>query len=73
MSLSKHCIQCGAIHEGRSNYCRDECERTFNNRKREEKAGTKCRLCNRAFRRHRAKQEQVEPVLSEHTITQELQ
>jgi hypothetical protein len=70
MALS---IQCGEIHEERGNYCSDNCERKFNNRKREERAGTKCRLCNRAFRRPKVKQEHTDAVLNEHITTQELQ
>jgi transposase-like protein len=53
MALSKHCIQCGELHDGRSNYCCDECERTFNNKKRAERAGKKCRLCGRKYRKPR--------------------
>jgi hypothetical protein len=70
MSLSKHCIECGELHERRSNYCKDDCERTFNNKKRHERAGTKCRLCNRAFRRPKVKQSPTTPVLNEHNPEQ---
>jgi hypothetical protein len=69
--MTKHCVECGELHQRRSNYCKDECERTFNNKKREEMAGTKCRLCNRAFRRPKVTQEQEDAVLVKHSTSQE--
>jgi hypothetical protein len=69
--MTKHCVECGELHQRRGNYCKDECERTFNNKKRQERAGTKCRLCNRAFRRPKGKQEQEGAVPVEHSESQE--
>lgn len=34
-----------------SPYCSDECRRTAKNEKRDHRAGEKCRLCGRKFRR----------------------
>jgi hypothetical protein len=50
-------------------FCSTDCRRDFRNRKRNERAGKYCRLCKRRM----PKQRESDPVLSEHTITQELQ
>lgn len=65
--MTKHCAECGEIHEQRGFFCTPACRRDFRNRKRAEKAGKRCRLCGRVFPHPRIKQEQRDGVPREHT------
>jgi hypothetical protein len=71
--MEKFCANCGGHHEQRGFFCTTDCRRDFRNRKRNEKAGKKCRLCGRVIPRPRTQQSQQDAVLREHRLPEESQ
>jgi hypothetical protein len=45
--MTKHCVQCGAVHEKRGYFCDPACHKAYRKAKSDERAKKKCRLCGR--------------------------
>ncbi len=78
--MTKHCINCGELHEKRGDFCKPECHKDHRIKKRNDRANKYCRLCGRPgnpeewarYRRWRKWEREQEALLrSAHTPIQE--